>query len=200
MTWFPIGPDFIYTPRDTTMSPPRISRRNMYARQTQIWNIAVDPSDPNTLYTVDQDTNISPVVKGGAVGHCTDDGGKSWTSITDSLQANFTFTPTCFAVHPLNSNYVYMGTNTGAFYVSSNKGQQWGAPAIVTNGPISQIVVDPRNAISPATTIYVGTGNSLFVSTTGGASFGGSPVLAGTISSLAFSLFAGGADCYAGVR
>ena len=106
MSWFPIGPDFVYTPRNTMMSPQRISRRNMYARQTQIWNIAVDLNDPNTLYTVDQDTNISPVVKGGAVGHRTDDGGKSWTSISDSLQqADFTFTPTCFAVHPLNSNY-----------------------------------------------------------------------------------------------
>jgi photosystem II stability/assembly factor-like uncharacterized protein len=201
MSWFPIGPDFVYTPRDTMMSPQRISRRNMYARQTQVWNIAVDPNDPNTLYTVDQDKYILPVVKGGAVGHRTDDGGKSWTSITDSLQqADFTFTPTCFAVHPLNSNYVYMGTNTGAFYVSSNKGQQWGAPVTVTNGPIGQIVVDPRNAMNPSTTtIYVGTGNGLFVSTTGGASFGGSPTLAGTISSLAFSLLLGGADCYAGV-
>jgi len=70
MSWFPIGPDFVYTPRDSA-PPQRISRRNMYARQTQVWNIAVDPNDPNTLYTVDQDTNISPVVKGGAVGRRT---------------------------------------------------------------------------------------------------------------------------------
>lgn len=200
MSWFPIGPDFVYTPRDSA-PPQRISRRNMYARQTQIWNIAVDPNDPNTLYTVDQDTNISPVVKGGAVGHRTDDGGKSWTSITDSLQqADFTLVPTCFAVHPVNSNYVYLGTESGAFYVSINKGKNWGAPVTVTNGTIRQIVVDPRNAMNPmTTTIYVGTANGLFVSTTGGASFGGTPVLAGSVSSLAFSLPLAGADCYAGI-
>ena len=43
MTWFPIGPDFIYTPRDSA-TPQRISRRDMYARQCQIWGITVDPT------------------------------------------------------------------------------------------------------------------------------------------------------------
>lgn len=202
MTWFPIGPDFVYTPRDSA-PPERISRRNMYARQTQIWNIAVDPNDPNTFYTVDQDTSISPVVKGGAVGHRTDDGGKSWTSITDSLQqADFTFTPTCFAVHPLDSNYVYMGTTSGAFYVSSNKGGLWaGAVTIGSGARINQIIVDPRNAANPATTvIYAGTNNGVYVSTNGGASWGAQAVLAGAVSSMAFSLpTSSGADCYVGI-
>jgi len=200
MTWFPIGPDFIYTPRDT-LAPQRISRRNMYARQTQIWNIAVDPTDPNTIYTVDQDTNVGPVVQGGAVAHRTSDGGRSWTAITDSIQQlDFTIHPSCIAVHPVNSSYVYMGTDAGKVYVSSNKGQSWGAPLTVSTGAIKQLVVDPRNAATPATTtIFAGTATGLFVSTTGGASWGATPVLAGAVSTLAFSLPVAGADCYAGI-
>jgi hypothetical protein len=201
MTWFPIGPDFIYTPRDG-MTPQRISRRNMYARQTQIWCIAVDPTSLNTIYTVDQDSYVGPMPKGGTTAFRTDDGGKSWTSITDSLQQlDFTFTPTCVAVHPINSNYIYLGTSTGKIYVSSNKGQLWGSPVTVSTGRVGQIVVDPRNAANPATTtIYAGTQTGLFVSTTGGASWGATPVLAGPVSSLAFSMpLAGSADCFAGI-
>lgn len=201
MTWFPIGPDFIYTPRDTS-SPQRISRRNMYARQTQIWGIAVDPNDSNAIYTIDQDTYVLPMPKGGAVAFATGDGGRSWTSISDSLQqTDYTLQPACVAVHPVNGNYVYMGTTSGAFYASSNKGAAWNAPVTIGGGGgIKQIIVDPRNAANPATTvIYAGTANGVYVSTNGGASWGATPVLAGTVSSMAFSLPATSADCYVGI-
>jgi photosystem II stability/assembly factor-like uncharacterized protein len=200
MTWFPIGPDFIYTPRDP-VTPQRISRRNLYARQCQITGVTVDPTDSNAIYTVDQDSYVGPMPKGGAVGHRTDDGGKSWTSITDSLQqANFALNPTCFAVHPVNPSYVYMGTDTGAVYVSSNKGQLWGAPVTVSAGRVTQIIVDPRNAANPATTtLYAGTATGVFVSITGGASWGALPVLAGPVSTMVFSLPVSGADCYVGI-
>ena len=76
MTWFPTGPDFIYTPRDPA-SPLRISRRNQYARQCQIWGIAVDPNNANIIYTVDQDKYVLAVPKGGTGAFRTEDGGKS---------------------------------------------------------------------------------------------------------------------------
>ena len=201
MTWFPIGPDFIYTPRDTT-APQRISRRNMYARQTQVWAIAVDPNDSNAIYTIDQNTYVLTMPKGGAVAFATGDGGKSWTPISDSLQQNdYTLQPTCIAVHPVNGSYVYMGTTTGAFYLSSSKGGTWSAPVTIgTGGRIGQIIVDPRSAANPATTvIYAGTATGVYVSTDGGATWGANPVLAGVVSSMAFSLPATAADCYVGI-
>jgi len=131
MTWFPIGPDFVYTPRDS-VSPLHLSRRNQYARQTQIWAIAVDPSNSNVIYTVDQNSYVGlPIPKGGSGAFRTDDGGNSWNSISDSLQqANFALNPTCLAVHPVNGNYIYMGTDSGAVYVSNNKGGLWGVALI----------------------------------------------------------------------
>jgi hypothetical protein len=201
MTWFPIGPDFIYTPRDAAQ-PRRLSRRNQYARQCQIWGIAVDPNDANTIYTVDQNVYSGlPMPKGGSGAFRTDDGGQSWTPIGDSLQqANFALNPSCIAVHPVNGNYVYMGTDTGAIYVSSNKGGAWGAP-VSLSGNIKQIVVDPRSATNPATTVlYAGTATGVFVSTDGGASWGATPVLGGAVSSMAFSLPAAGTPtCYVGI-
>src|SRR5260221_5060007 len=201
MSWFPIGPDFIYTPRDSA-TPQRISRRNMYARQCQIWGITIDPTDNNTIYTIDQNSYVGPMAKGGTSAFRTDDGGKSWTPISDSLQqADFTLQPTCIAVHPSSPNYVYMGTATGKIYTSINKGQSWGAPVTVSTGRVTQIIVDPRNAMNPATTtIYAGTQTGVFVSTTGGASWGATPVLAGPVSSMVFSLpSSSGADCYVGI-
>ena len=200
MTWFPIGPDFIYTPRDSA-TPQRISRRNMYARQCQIWGITVDPTNNNTIYTIDQNSNVGALAKGGTSAFRTDDGGESWTPISDSLlQADFTLQPTCIGVHPSNPNYVYMGTATGKVYSSTNKGLSWGAPVTVSTGRITQIIVDPRNATNPATTtIYAGTQTGVFVSTTGGASWGATPVLAGPVSSMAFSLPPSSADCYVGI-
>jgi hypothetical protein len=198
-TWFPIGPDFVYSPRDP--SPPlRLSRRNEFARQARITAIAVDPNAPNVIYA------IAAVVypgqpKGGSGAFRSDDGGESWTAISDSLQqANPSLNPTCIAVHPLNGNFVYLGTDSGAIHVSSTKGASWGAPQVAAAGNVMQIVVDPRNATNPATTVvYAGTQHGLFISTTGGASWAATP-LTGPIWSMAFSMPAAGtADLYVGV-
>ena len=201
MTWFPIGPDFIYTPRDSA-PPKRLSRRNQAARQCKIWGIAVDPSDSQAIYTIDQDIYVGlPMPKGGSGAFATGDGGKSWTAISDTMQqADFALNPTCIAVHPANGNYIYMGTDSGAIYVSSNKGAAWGPPASPSTS-VSHIIVDPRNAGSPATTvIYAGTPTGVFVSTDGGASWGATPVLGGPVSSMAFDLpTAGTPACYVGI-
>lgn len=202
MTWFPIGPDFVYTPRDSA-SPLRLSRRNQYARQTQIWAIAVDPNSSSTIYTVDQNVYVGlPTPKGGSGAFRTLDGGNSWTPISDSLQQpNFALNPTCIAVHPVNGNYIYMGSDTGAIYVSSNQGGNWGIPTTPASGSTKRIVVDPRGASNSATTvIYAGTPSGVFVSANGGASWGTTPVLAGVVSSMAFYLPTSGTPaCYVGI-
>lgn len=201
MTWFPIGPNFVYTPRDAAV-PKRLSRRNCAARQCQIWFIAVDPNSVNTIYTVDQDSYHGlPMPKGGTGAFRTDDGGKSWTAISDSIQqTNFALNPSCVAVHPVDGNYIYLGTDTGEIYRSSNKGGMWGAPTSPSTS-IKKIIVDPRAATNPATTtLYAATATGVFVSTNGGASWGATPVLAGAVSSMAFYLPAAGTPaCYVGI-
>lgn len=201
MTWFPIGPDFIYTPRSTA-SPRRLSRRNQYARQCQIWGITVDPNNTNVIYTIDQDTYKGlPMPRGGSGAFRTEDGGGSWTPISDTLQqANFALNPTCIAVHPVNGNYIYLGTDTGGIFTSSNKGDAWGS-SVSPSTNVKQIIVDPRNATNPATTVlYAGTPSGVFVSTDGGASWGPTPVLTGVVSSMAFSLPTTGTPaCYVGI-
>jgi hypothetical protein len=77
MTWFPIGPDFVYTPRDTT-TPARSSRRNQWARQGRVVSVAVDPNAPNNIYTADSVT-YPGLPRGGTAVFATSDGGQSWT-------------------------------------------------------------------------------------------------------------------------
>jgi hypothetical protein len=159
-----------------------------------VYFVAVDPQNPSTLYTVE-----APAAGGSAAFRRDDDG--RWTSITDSLQqADPTISPTCIAVHPLNSNYVYLGTSSGAVYVSSTRGSTWGPPQIL-GGRVVQIIVDPRNALNPATTvIYAGTWNGgVYRSTDGGATWG-SPVVGGWVTSMAFHMPATGtAHFYVGM-
>jgi hypothetical protein len=194
MTWFPMGPAFVYAPRDSA-APERLSRRNEYARQALVRDIAVDPSNSANLYTVEL-----PSFGGGSV-HRSTDGGKTWTSLADSLlQADPTVSPTCIAVHPSNGNYLYLGSASGAVYVSNNAGQSWSAPQML-GSQIVRIIVDPRNASDPTTTvIYAATfQNGLYRSTDGGATWG-SPVLPGNISWIAFSIpLVGTAHFYAAV-
>ncbi len=196
MTWFPLGPDFVYAPRDPG-TPLRLSRRNEYARQAMVYAIAVDPNDSNIIYTAE-----TPV-GGGSGAFRSSDGGRSWTSITDSLQqADPTVTPTCIAVHPVVGNYIYLGTASGAVYVSSTSGQSWGPPQHPAANKVVQIIVDPRNAASPATTvIYAGTwAGGVFRSTNGGASWGPA-LLPGWISSMAFYMPSSGtAHLYAAIE
>lgn len=196
MTWFPIGPDMVYAPRDAT-APRRLSRRNEAGRQSMVYGIAVDPSNPSILYTID-----TPVA-GGSGAFRSADSGRSWTPIIDPLvQGDPALTPTCIAVHPVVGSYVYLGTADGNVYVSANSGQTWGPPQNLAPDKVVRIIVDPRAAANPATTtVYAGAwAGGLFRSTDGGASWG-SALLPGWVSSMAFSMpLAGAASFYVAIR
>lgn len=187
-----MGPDFVYAPRDLT-APIRLSRRNEYAQQALVRDIAVDPTTQTTLYTVEL-----PTFSGGSV-HRSADGGNTWTSLIDSLlQADPALSPTCIAVHPANGNYLYLGTSSGALYRSIDAGQTWGLTQML-GSQIVRIVVDPRNPANPAnpadpatTVVYAAAAqNGLFRSADGGSSWG--LVLPGSISWIAFYIAAGAA-------
>jgi hypothetical protein len=90
---------------------------------TGVPRIVTDPNDSNAIYTIDEDSYTSPMPRGGTAAFATGDGGRSWTAISNSLQqADYILQPSCVAVHPTNGNYIYMGTASGAFYVSNKQG------------------------------------------------------------------------------
>ena len=208
-TWFPIGPDFVYAPRDGA-PPKRLSRRNELARQAKVRALAVDPtSAPPTLYTIDrpfpdpdnQQAGEKPFWPVGASAFRSQDDGRTWQSIADSLiQANPGLVPTCIAVHPLQPNHVYLGTYGGEIHVSTTRGDTWNSSQNA-GAQVTQIVIDPRGAASPATTtLYAATTAGLMRSTDGGGSWLPT-TLAGDVMSLAFDMpAAAAANLYAGVR
>jgi hypothetical protein len=139
----------------------------------------------------------------GGAAFRSDDDGRSWKPISDSLiQANPALVPTCVAVHPVapNNVYVYFGTTSGEIHVSNSRGDGWISSQNL-GAQIDQIVVDPRGAANPATTtLYAATAAGLKRSTDGGAAWQATQLL-GDVRCLAFNMPTSGvADLYAGVR
>jgi len=164
MTWHPIGPDFVFAPKNSPFK--RLSRRNEYGRQGLVSSICVDPTDARTLYVAERPSS------GGTSAFRTTDDGASWTPIADSLQqTNPRLDPSCFAVNPDHPATIYMGTLADrGIYVSSNRGAagSWG-PRNAINGSVRNIIVDPRTSATLATTVlYAATTNGVFRSPDGG--------------------------------
>ncbi|MBI1744423.1 hypothetical protein HYR54_15340 [Candidatus Acetothermia bacterium] len=183
MSWFPIGPDFVFAPRNENFK--RLSRRNEVGRQGLVSNIAIDPNDPATIYVVER-----PSSGGSSAFRMRTEGGiegASWVPIADSLQQlDPTVDPSCIAVNPdpARSNIIYMGTwsNMG-FYVSTTRGDTWGTRNAIS-GNVLKIIVDPRTASNPATTVlYAATTTGVYRSPDGGTTW--TQVLAGGVWSLA---------------
>lgn len=180
MSWFPIGPDFVFAPRHPEFK--RLSRHNEFGRQGAVRHLALDPQDPTTLYAVIR----PPVVPNATSFFRSDDGGASWTCISDSIQ-DPEADATCIAVHPLDSNLLYLGTwlDKGV-YLSTDRGKSWSARHPVP-GRISKLIVDPdpTTAAAPETTVlYAATDAGVFRSTDGGLTWPTPALLTGSITSL----------------
>jgi hypothetical protein len=185
MDFLPIGPDFVFAPRDTNFK--RLSSRNEDGRQGLISQVAVDSNDPNNIFTV-----IRPS-SGGASVFRSDDGGGSWTSLFDTLlQADpVSAQATALAINPSNSSFVYVGTDAGVVFLSSDRGRTWTRSNV--SGDVRQILVDPRTASNPVTTgLLAATGQGIFRSTTGGMNW--SQVFAGNVTAIAASFPKSGSD------
>lgn len=192
MSWFPMGPDFVFAPRDGNFK--RLSLRNELGRQGLVSNIAIDPTDPTTIYVV-----VAPT-SGGTSAFRTGNGGASWIPIIDSLQQTdpLDVNPTCIAINPAHTNIIYLSTYSGEVYASNDQGNTWG-PRNNVGGNVIKLIVDPRTASNPASTLlYAATNTGVFRSPDGGATW--TNVLAGNIVSLvAFMPNMGTAHYYAGV-
>jgi hypothetical protein len=179
MSWFPIGPDFVFAPKDATFK--RLSRRNEFGRQGLPSSITIDPTDANTLYIAERPSS------GGTSAFRTRDDGASWTPIADALQqADSSVDPSCFAVNPDHPTTIYMGTysNQGV-YVSSSRGDpaSWSARHAIP-GSVRKLIVDPRTSATLATTVlYAATTSGVYRSPDGGQTWG--QVVAGDCWSLA---------------
>ena len=191
----PIGPDCVFAPRNANFL--RLSRRNELGRQGLVKSIAVDPTDSGTIYTVEAPTS------GGNSAFRTTDNGQSWTPIVDSLQqidpANVN--PSCIAVNPLTTSSIYLGTFSGRVYVSPTNGDAWNPSPfnLGAGNSVSKLVVDPRSASNPTTTIiYAACNNSIWRSSDGGTTF--AQVLVANLSDFAarFPVDGTTADFYAG--
>jgi len=137
--------------------------------------IAVDPTDPGTIYVGGAQGGVWKTITGGA----------SWVPTTDgecSLAMGW------ITVDPVNPDIVYAGTGEQHFSAdsyygcgllrSTDGGGSWtqlGASVFRTStggAKISRVVVDPSTAGSVGTTrLYVASDFGIHVSTDGGASF-----------------------------
>jgi len=187
MSWLPIGPNAVFAPRDGNFK--RLSRRNEWGRQGLVAGIAIDPTDPGTIYVAELPTS------GGASAFRTQDNGDSWVSISDLLhQTNPNVTPSCFAVNPSNPATIYMGDYSGAVYSSPDQGNSWSAPSSVPGG-VFKLIVDPRTAGTLATTVILAAGGSgVWRSADGGVHW--TNVLSGPINSLVAYMPTAGTDQY----
>ena len=132
--------------------------------------VAVDPKSPWKLYAVTYvwDRYSSSTAARSMV-HRSTDGGRTWTSSAAVLPG----VPTqpaqpaavAFAIDPVSSSTLYLGTGSGVFK-SSDSGETWvgvGPPQVITS-----IAIDPRNP----STLYVGTSaGPVYKSTDSGASW-----------------------------
>src|SRR5438874_12686296 len=127
MPFLPIGPDFVFAPREDFK---RLSLRNENGAQGLVQRIAIDQGDPNRIFIVVRPSS------GGASVHRTDDGGASWTSIFDGVMfADSGATQaTCVTLNPLDSNYVFVGCDQPFMWLSADHGTTWTTRSVGTSG------------------------------------------------------------------
>jgi len=192
MGWFPVGPDFVFAPRNIDFR--RLSRRNEMGRQGLPTSIAVDQSDPNTIYVAESPGS------GGNSAFRSRDGGGSWTSISDALHQTdpASSNVNCVAINPALPSRIYMAAWSGSFYVSSDRGDTWSVGTAIPDGP-SKLLIDSRTAANPATTVLLAASSSgVYRSPDGGATW--TNVLPGNVTSLVgLTPSVGTAHFYAGI-
>jgi hypothetical protein len=166
MPFLPIGPDFVFAPRERDFK--RLSLRNEFGAQGLVQSIAVASGAANRLYAV-----VRPATGGTSV-HRTDDGGASWTSLFDEIMlADFDSTQaTCITIDPSDPNRVFVGCDQPLIWVSTDAGSSWVKREVGDTGNVRKILVDPRSAGDPASTVLLAaTSQGVFRSTDGGATF-----------------------------
>ena len=197
MSWLPIGPRFVFAPRDTGFQ--RLSRRNEWGAQAVVAKIAIEPGNPEIIYVV-----IRP--SSGGIGLYRSSGAgtasEDWISIVDPSQPNglngASIGPSCVAIDPVTPSTIYMGTfEDQSIYVSLNRGQTW-VRGVAVGASVRKLVIDPRTAGNPNNTvIYAATNQGLFRSPDSGMHWVPVPGLKGLdVWSFCASMPPNGPDAY----
>src|SRR5947209_7751624 len=192
MQWFPVGPDFVFDPRDSGFT--RLSPSNDGGVNGRVLSIALEPSAdpvrPTVLYAIGGDGPPTPVRSTTVFRKAAAD--PSWSCPGDALLASFPRAdPACVAAHPSFASHAYVGTwDDRAVYPYDGSTGTWGARSPVP-GRVRKIVVDPRPVATIAQTVlYAATDAGVFRSATNGGAW--TQILAGDCWSLAAHIPAAG--------
>jgi len=126
---------------------------------TQVFAVTVDPSNPNTLYA----GTFQGVYKSA-------NGGQQWQLTGQASPATAPTFGGAIIVHPSNSNILFVCSQNGGFYRSTDGGLSYQANIGIDFGgspSAYDIAIDP---VTP-TTIYLGTMSGVFKSANGGDSW-----------------------------
>lgn len=189
MTWFPLGPDTVVSPRRPSYT--RLSSRNEWGAQCLVEGIAVREPDGSDIAVIARRI-------GGSSAFRTRDGGRRWEPIADAItRADAQADLTAVALHPARADVVYLGGgNSRRVYVLRDGAPVASAPVA---GSVTKLVVDRASTDLDNATIYAATSLGVSYSTDGGSSF--TDVALGRVDSLAvYQPQSGARRFYAGVR
>jgi photosystem II stability/assembly factor-like uncharacterized protein len=129
----PGGGIFVSRDGGTTWLPANDS----LSQNANVTNLAVDPSDPQTVYAA---TSNHGLMK-------TTDGGQSWTRLAGSLLA--TQSALSIAIQPDQTNHLLVGLDRGAVFKSLDGGLTWtrSASGLNPEASVSDIVFNPANPV-----------------------------------------------------
>lgn len=113
-----------------------------------IYAIAIDPTNPNTLYVGTRGNGVFKSIDRGA----------SWFAVNSGLAPNAVndvIHVNAIAIDPNNSNVVYAGTESFGVYRSLNGGASWSEVSGLAAFKIKTLTVNPETG-----TLYAGTASS----------------------------------------
>lgn len=153
MNWLPIGPDFVFSPRNANYK--RLSKRNERGRQGLAACIAIDQTDPSRIYNIERPSS------GGEAAFKTQNSGAEWESISDVLkQTDSLIDPMWIDVNWNHPNVIYLATyNDRGLYISDDRGETWGAKKTIL-GKVRQFRVDPTTSADLANTHIIAACNN----------------------------------------
>lgn len=137
--------------------------------KSQFGDLVIDPADSNVLYAANgMEDNPGMGVTGEAQSHLyrSEDAGESWELIDIGSQTQIHHTLTAVAVHPENSDKLYVMAGSEVFFTSTDRGNTWTVhkgTGIIGIGTLAEY--DPiDSAVMYATSYAAG----IFKSTDGG--------------------------------
>ncbi|HEV7243105.1 MAG TPA: hypothetical protein VGQ36_28010 [Thermoanaerobaculia bacterium] len=162
MNWFPIGPDFVFSPRNSDFM--RLSRKNEFCAQGAVHDLAVRG---NSLYAVVR----PPFHNWPTSAFRSDDRGDSWRCISDSAD-NLVLSFDCIAADPGNGDHILIGaakvakdyrtTSDHSVLETTDGGLHWTTFPVA--GRVIRMIFDPLNP----SRVYAATESGVLVSQNGG--------------------------------